>query len=534
MLTITNLTKQYGPQRIFEEANLFIAPHDRVGIVGPNGAGKTTLFRLIAGQETPDSGTVQRDRHVSVGVLHQESQCRLGVTVREEMQSAFHEAAAAQSEIEALTEQLAQTNGFEQREALRLLSHAQTTLEMQETHTMDARIGRVLHGLGFADDALERLTDEFSGGWQMRIAMAKLLLREPDLLLLDEPTNHLDAAARKWLQDYLDTYPGAVCLISHDGKFLDRVVHRIVELDEGELHDYTGSFTNYLRVKEENRQRQIQAYERQQRELDRQQEFIDRFGAKATKATQVKSREKQLEKIERIDAPKGPRRAIALHFPTAVKSAQEVVRLRDASKIYGEHVVLLGINLKLKRGDRIALLGPNGAGKSTLLRLIAGIEPPTEGAREEGRNVVVGYFAQHQAEALDPDRTVLQEVLHGLERQPEGEARGVLGRLLIRGDEVFKPVRVLSGGERSRVALAKFLLRPANLLLLDEPTNHLDPASRAVLQEALGTFDGTVVVASHDRPFVAAVATEAYTLEDGVLTEQREPLTPPGKAHRKK
>ncbi len=529
MLTIEKLSKQYATQRIFEHAELFIGPYDRAGLVGPNGTGKTTLFRLITGTEIPDSGTIHLDDHKTVGILSQESQCRLGITVREEMQSAFPEADEAEQKIAALAGQLENAEGFDQREALRQLSAAQTELEMQETHTMEARIGRVLHGLGFGDDALDRLTDTFSGGWQMRIAMAKLLLREPDLLLLDEPTNHLDNAARVWLEKYLQDYPGAVFLISHDPKFLNKVVDRIIELEDGELHSHSGNFSYYLRVKEERRIAQQAAYERQQRELERQQEFITRFGAKNTKATQVKSREKQLEKVEKIEAPKAAPRAISLQFPEAIRSAQEVLRLRDVGQTYGDNVVLLGVNIKLNRGDRVAFLGPNGAGKSTLLRILAGVEQPTEGIREEGRNVVLGYFAQHQAEALDSSRTVLQEALHGLDTQSETAARGLLGRLNLRGEEVYKTIGVLSGGERSRVALAKFLLRPANVLLLDEPTNHLDPASREVLQQALAGFEGTIVVVSHDLPFIGEVATDAYRLEDGVLIEQREPIGNPKK-----
>jgi ATP-binding cassette, subfamily F, member 3 len=529
MLSIENLSKQFGSQIVFQNAELFVGPHERVALVGPNGAGKTTLFRLITGEEMPDNGSVRLDAHRTVGMLSQESQCALGVTVREEMRSAFPEADTAQADIERLSDQLAAAEGHAQKYVLRQLAQAQTNLELQQAHTMDARIGRVLHGLGFKPNALDRLTDEFSGGWQMRIAMAKLLLREPDLLLLDEPTNHLDVAARKWLENYLEEYPGAVFVISHEPPFLSKVVDRIVELDEGQLISYTGSYHNYLRVKEERHIAQQAAYERQQRELERQQVFIDRFGAKATKASAVKSREKQIEKIEIIEAPKAAPRAIAFQFPTAPKSAQDVLRLRGVSKSYGDELVLLDISFKINRGQRLALLGPNGAGKSTLLRLMAGIEEPTEGTLEFGRNVITGYFAQHQAEALDSHRTVLQEVLHGLELQPEGVARGLLGRLNIRGDAVFKPVGVLSGGERSRVALAKFLMRPANFLLLDEPTNHLDPASRTVLQEALSTFDGTVVVASHDRPFINATAAEAYVLEGGILEEERLKIAAAGK-----
>jgi ATP-binding cassette subfamily F protein 3 len=529
MLSIENLSKQYGPQIVFQNADLFISPHDRSGLVGPNGTGKTTLFRLIAGEEFPDNGTVRLDAHRTVGLLTQESQCRLGITVREEMRSALPEADQAQADIERLSDEIARAEGHEQNAMLRQLAQAQSDLELQQAHTLDARIGRVLHGLGFKPNALDRLTDEFSGGWQMRIAMAKLLLREPDLLLLDEPTNHLDEAARKWLQNYLNDYPGAVFVISHEPQFLNKVVDRIVELDEHQLHIYPGNYHQYVKIKEERRLAQQAAHERQQRELERQQVFIDRFGAKASKATAVKSREKQLEKIEQIEAPKTAPRSINFQFPNAPKSAQDVLRLRNVSKSYGAELVLLEISFKINRGQRLALLGPNGAGKSTLLRLMAGTEAPSQGTIETGRNVITGYFAQHQAEALEASRTVLQEVLHGLELQPEGMARNLLGRLNIRGEAVFKPVGVLSGGERSRVALAKFLLRPANFLLLDEPTNHLDTASRQVLIEALSSFDGTVVLVSHDRPFINAVAAEAYLLQDGMLEEERLVLAAKGK-----
>jgi ATP-binding cassette subfamily F protein 3 len=537
MLNIEHVSKQYGPQKILEDAELFIGWGDRCGLVGPNGTGKTTLFRLIVGREEPDAGRVRFDDHISCDMLSQESQCALGVTVREEMLSAFREAHVAKSDIDDLSHKLAglEADSFEARETLRQLSVAQTHLEMQDEHTMEARIGRVLKGLGFDDDALDRLTDTFSGGWQMRIAMAKLLLREPDLLLLDEPTNHLDDKARKWLMDYLETYPGAVFLISHEPKFLNAVCNSIVELDNYKLREYTGNFDNFQQVKQQEREAQINAYERQQRELERQQEFINRFGAKNTKATQVKSREKQLEKIEIIEAPRVKERTMILQFPESVKSALDVMRLRNIHKTYGDAEILKGIDLKIARGQRIALLGPNGAGKSTLLRILAGVEKPDEGGvREEGRNVVLGYFAQHQAEALDLNKTVLEEVLDGLERQPESEARGYLGRLGVRGEDVFKQVKVLSGGERSRVALAKFLMRPANTLILDEPTNHLDPMSREVLQSALEAFEGTVIVVSHDRPFINAVAKEGYRVEDGKLSEIREPLGPPQKGGKKK
>jgi ATP-binding cassette, subfamily F, member 3 len=524
VLSIDNIQKQYGVQVLYDHAALFIGPDDRVGLVGPNGTGKSTLFRMILGEELPDAGSIRLDPHRTVGMLSQESQCRLGITVREEMQSAFPEADDAQVRIEALAERLESAREHEAKEALRQLAQAQTDLEMQQTQTMEARIGKVLHGLGFPPGSLDRLTDTFSGGWQMRIAMAKLLLREPDLLMLDEPTNHLDAKAIRWLMGYIATYPGAVFTISHEPDFLDATCEKIVELDEGKLTEYAGNYSDYKEQKQKNQEAHAAAYERQQKEIERAQEFITRFGAKASKASAAKSREKAIDRMEKIEAPKSAPKAINFQFPEAVQSSQEPLRLKAVSKTYGEKVVLLDVNMKLKRGDRIALLGPNGAGKSTLLRMLSGTENPDTGEREEGRNLVVGYFAQHQAEALDPMRTVLDETLDGLASRPEPLARNLLGRLLIRGEAVYKPIKVLSGGERSRVALAKFLLRPANLLLLDEPTNHLDVTSREVLIEALKTFKGTLVVASHDQPFVQAVATESYTLEDGVLSELRASL----------
>jgi ATP-binding cassette subfamily F protein 3 len=533
VLSLEKLYKQFGPQVVLEDANLFVAPGERIGLVGPNGAGKSTIFRMIMGEEDIDSGTIHLDSWAEAGMLSQESQCRLGITVREEMQSAFPEADAAMSQIEALSEKLEAVAGHDQKEALRQLAQAQTELEMQSVHTIEQRIGRVLHGLGFPPGTMERLTDTFSGGWQMRIAMAKLLLREPDLLLLDEPTNHLDTKAIKWLQGYIDEYPGAVFVISHDSKFLDAICTGIVEIDEHKLVEYAGNYTKYQQQKADNEAAHAAAYERQQKEIERAQQFIDRFGAKASKASAAKSREKAIERMDKIEAPRANVRGIHLEFPVAPQSAQEVIRLRDVSQQYDDKVVLLDVNLRLKRGDRVALMGPNGSGKSTLLRLLAGTEQPRSGTVEVGRGVVIGYFAQHQAEAMDPQRSVLDETLAGLETRPETMARGLLGRMLIRGEGVFKPIGVLSGGERSRVALAKFLLRPANFLLLDEPTNHLDVDSRAVLIEALKKFTGTIVVASHDKPFVEAIATEAFTLDEGVLGETRIAVAPPQKSRKK-
>ena len=349
MLLIENLRKQYGPQILFKEAEASVYPGERVGLVGPNGAGKTTLFRIIQGTDDADGGSVHIDDWATVGTLSQESQCRLGVTVREEMLSAFPEVDEAHKQIEALSANLGNDqSSFDNREALRQLSKAQTELDMQEAHTVEARIGRVLSGLGFGNDAMDRLTDEFSGGWQMRIAMAKILLREPDLLLLDEPTNHLDSAAIKWLLKYLEEYHGAVLVISHDPKFLNKIVNRIIEVDQGQLNDYAGNYYQYQRTKAENIERQQAAYDRQQRELERQQEFINRFGAKATKASQVKSREKMLDKIEKVEAPIANKREMIFKFPEAPKSALDVLRVKGVSKTYDNLKVLQDIDLKVE------------------------------------------------------------------------------------------------------------------------------------------------------------------------------------------
>ncbi len=534
MLSLSHIYKQYGTQVLFDDAELFIGPDDRVGLVGPNGMGKSTVFKMITGTEEPDQGSITLDPGKTIGMLSQESQCRLGITVRQEMQSAFPEADDAQNEIMALSEQLETARDHEARSALRQLAQAQINLELQGTETMESRIAKVLNGLGFPQDALDRMTDSFSGGWQMRIALAKLLLRQPDLMMLDEPTNHLDAKAVRWLEGYIATYPGSVFIISHEGDFLDSTCERIIDVDEAKLNSYTGNYTDFKDQKEANRVALANAYERQQKDLERQQVFIDRFGAKATKARAVKSREKAIERVEKIEAPRAKERKISLEFPEAVQSSQEPMRLRKATVRYGEKTVLNEVDFKLKRGDRIALLGPNGAGKSTLLRILAGAENPTSGEREEGRNLVIGYFAQHQAEALDPNKSVLDETLDGLASRPEPIARNLLGRLLLRGEAVYKPVKVVSGGERSRIALAKFLLRPANLLLLDEPTNHLDANSREVLIEALKTFKGTLVMASHDEEFVNQVAVDSYTLSDGQVIENRTPLNGNGSAAKKK
>ena len=522
MLTAEKLHKSFGPQVVLKDVSLLIRPKDRVGLVGPNGAGKSTLMQILAGRIEPDKGSVS-SHGASAGYLSQESQCRLGVTVGEEMRDALPDVADVEKRFALAA--AAVGAGETGKAELAELDKAASDLSRLEAHTVDARIGRVLAGLGFEQDATDRLTDTYSGGWQMRIAMAKLLLREPDYLLLDEPTNHLDDAARFWLMyDYIPNYPGAVMIISHDPEFLNQTITRILELEDGEVKDYTGDYDDYQRQKQEERDRQQAEYDAQQKELAKTREFIAQFTGNKSKAGVVESRKKMLEKLEMVERPKGPARSIYVEMPEAPRSNPEPLTLTNVSKRYNDRTVLDNVDLTLVRGDRIALVGPNGAGKSTLLKLAVGEIEPTAGSVFVHPRTILNYFAQHQAEALERSRNVMEETLYGLDHQQEEMARSLLARLLFRGDAVFKGVGVLSGGERSRVALAKFLLRPANLLILDEPTNHLDPAARAVLRQALSRYDGTLLMATHDQDLIDDVATGIFHVENGTLTLIKDPV----------
>jgi ATP-binding cassette subfamily F protein 3 len=521
MLTIDKVSKSFGPQVVLKDVTALLRPKERVGVVGLNGAGKSTLVKILAGIEEPDKGTV--DAHgSSVGYLSQESQCRLGVTIGEEMRSALPGIADIEARLHKAAEAMAE--GDASKADLAALSQAADDLHRLEAHTLDARIGRVLSGLGFELDATERLTDTYSGGWQMRIAMAKLLLQEPDYLLLDEPTNHLDTAAKYWLMyDYIPNYPGTVVAISHDIEFLNIICDRIWEVRDTQVFEYTGNYDDYERMKQEAFEREMQAWESQQKELAEWREFIQRWRGNKSKAGMVEDREKKIEKMTIVSKPKERPRSMYLQLPEPPRSPAEPVLIKNVSKQYGDKVIWDDVSLEIIKGDKIALVGPNGIGKSTMLKMIAGTETPTSGTIEINPRTVLGYFAQHQAEALVPSRTIMEETLYGLNHQQEEMARNLLARLLFKGDEVFKSVGVLSGGERSRVALAKFLLRPANFYLLDEPTNHLDPVSRVVLQDALAQFEGTILMASHDERLIDAVATGIYEVENGKLVMVKDP-----------
>lgn len=522
MLTAEKITKSYGPQTVLKEVTLTLRPKERIGVVGINGAGKSTLVKILAGIEEPDKGTVSYHGS-SYGYLSQESQCRLGVTIGDEMRDALPGIADLEARLHQAATAVAE--GDSSKADLAALSKAADDLQRLEAHTIDARIGRVLSGLGFELDATERLTDTYSGGWQMRIAMAKLLLQEPDYLLLDEPTNHLDTAAKFWLMyDYIPNYHGTVVAISHDIEFLNVFAERIWEVEDGEVGIFTGNYDDYVQQKRESYEREVAEYEAQQKEIADWKEFIQRWRGHKSKAGMVEDREKKLAKLDIKPRPKSGPRSMYLQLPEPPRSPVEPVIIRNVSKQYGDKVIWDDVTLEVIRGDKLALVGPNGIGKSTMLKMVAGTETPTSGTVEVSPKAVMSYFAQHQAEALNPKLTVLEETLYGLDHQQEELARGLLARLLFRGDAVFKKVGVLSGGERSRVALAKFLMKPANLYLLDEPSNHLDIISRDVLQEALANFQGTILMASHDQPLIEAVATGVYEVENGKLTMIKDPV----------
>ena len=502
MLQLKNVNKQFADQVVLGNVDWHVRPTDRVGLCGENGAGKTTLLRLLAGQSEVDAGKVQLARGTTVGYLPQEGLEHTGRDLFTEVRSALAELLSVESELQSLENKISRET---MQADLERYSELQEIFRQRGGYTMQADIGRVLKGLGFAEDDWTRPCEHFSGGWQMRIALAKLLLQKPNLLLLDEPTNHLDLPARDWLEGYLAAYPHAVILVSHDRFFLDQVVTRIVEIWHAKLTDYPGNYSRYLMAREERVSALREAKARQDEEIARTEAFINKFRFNANKAALVQSRVKQLEKVERIQLPP-ERKKIGFSFPAPPKGGKLSVRLEKVSHGYGDLAVLEDVSLAVERGERIALVGANGAGKSTMMRLLAGVEEPREGIREEGYNMVMAYFAQDQARTLDPQLSVLEQITRAAPFDMVPQVRNLLGAFLFHGDDVHKRVSVLSGGERNRLALAILLLRPANLLLLDEPTNHLDIASKEVLLQALKGYKGTLVFVSHDRYFVDALA----------------------------
>ncbi len=516
MIQLSAAGKRFGHKLLFQNVDWQINPQDRIGLVGANGTGKTTLLRILAGQESLDYGSFQGMKNIAAGYLPQDGLSLSGRSVFAECMSVFSELRAMEEELETLSHSLSELDpaSAAYTQASDRLHRLQDEFRVRDGYAIEARVGTVLSGLGFGKEDWSRHTEEFSGGWQMRIALAKLLLRQPNLLLLDEPTNHLDLEARNWLEDYLQTYPYAFVLISHDRYFLDVTVKKIAEIWNQQIHFYTGGYDKYL---EQKRQRfeQLEAAARNQRERIEQLEvFINRFRYQATKAKQVQSRIKELERMERIELP-AEERTIRFRFPQPKPSGRAVVELTRADKSYGEKQVLRDVSFVIERGDRVALVGVNGAGKSTLIRMLAGSEPLTAGQLKLGHNVEPDYFAQDQYKELDAEARVVDDLGALSPASTQTELRNLLGCFLFRDDDVFKRIGVLSGGERNRYALLRLLLHPANFLLLDEPTNHLDIRAKDVLLNALLDYSGTVVFVSHDRYFIDKLATSVFEVADG-------------------
>ena len=525
MLFVENATKSFGGFDLFTGVSFNIADGERVALVGPNGAGKSTLLRMLAGEDSPTSGSAGH-RNGSLGYLNQESGFDPDNTLEQEMWVAFPEALAVSRRLAVIETELPEAGD----NASALVAESLDLYErfaLLEGYTAEARVDRVLSGLGFKKADRTKACGSFSGGWRMRISLAKVLVRRPDHMLLDEPTNHLDSKTRDWLARELRDSLGTLVIVTHDGVFLDKVAKRVLEVSDFGVVSYTGNYTAYLHEKEKRHQQQEQAAARQERQLASQQEFIDRFRAKATKAAQVKSREKALAKVQRIARPRsevGPKFSIRSHG----RVEQKVLTLDSISFAFDDEFALVDASLTVERGQKLVLIGPNGSGKSTLLRIAMGQLHPLEGEVLWAERARPGYYEQHQDEALDPELTILEEVQAAAEGATEQQVRTVLGEFLFRGDDVFKPVSVLSGGERSRVALAKFLIQPTNVLLLDEPTNHLDKATRGSLVKALDKYDGTIICATHDSVILDTIATHVYEMRDGACVNKRivEPRAP--------
>ena len=516
MIQLVSLTKAFGDRVLLDSVSWQIDDRERVGLARPNGAGKTTLLKMLAGLDEPDAGTIVKPAGLTIGYLPQDGLSHTGRTLRDEATLAFKQLLDMRSEIAVLEDRLGDESvpESEHEAMLTRYSELQEDFRRLDGYSIELKVMTVLRGLGFSDEDLEKPTETFSGGWQMRIALAKLLLGRPGLLLLDEPTNHLDLEARNWLEEYLSDYPHPVILVSHDRFFLDAVVTRITDLALRKLTDYVGNYTAYLKEREARMERLRQMKRDQDDELERMNAFINRFRYQATKAAQVQSRIKMLEKIVPIEIPP-ERKRVHFTFPQSVKSGRTVFDLKNVRKAYGSRLVFGRVNVHIERGDRIALLGPNGSGKSTMMRMLSGVEQPDSGTRAEGHQVVMQYFAQDEATRLDPTLNVYQTLAGDAPMHMVPAIRNILGGFLFSGDDVDKPVRVLSGGERTRLAVARMLLRPANTLLLDEPTNHLDLDSKDVLLEALEDFGGTLIFVSHDRYFVDKLATKVIDIGHG-------------------
>lgn len=528
MLSVDNLTVSFGGSDLFRDISFLINAKERIGLVGKNGAGKSTILKLVAGLQSPTSGNISKTEDCTIGYLPQQMRVADDTDLVTECGKAFAEIVELEREIEYCTEQISVRTDYESEEYEKLLHRMHDATEryhMLEGDNRDAEVEKTLLGLGFKRSEFNKATAAFSGGWRMRIELAKLLLKRPTLFLLDEPTNHLDIESIQWLESYLQNYAGAVILISHDRAFLDNVTNRTIEVALGKATDYRVSYSRYMELRAERRQQQIAAYENQQKLIEKTEEFIEKFRYKPTKSNQVQSRIKQLDKLERLEVEDEDNATMNIRFPSAPRSGQVVVEAKEAGMTFpaiegkGEKHVFSGANIVVERGEKVALVGRNGEGKTTFVRMVTGNIMPTEGAVRMGHNVHIGYFAQNQDDLMDGEFTVFDT----LDRVAVGDIRtrlrDILGAFLFRGEEIDKKVKVLSGGERSRLAMARLMLEPYNLLILDEPTNHMDMRSKDILKRALMAYDGTVILISHDREFLDGLVSKVYEFRDGRVKE---------------
>lgn len=510
MLTVKNLMKSYGGRILFEDAKLTVNWGERIALVGPNGAGKSTIFRIILGQEEPDQGSVDRDDYAVVGFLSQESGDPGEDTVLMTAMSINEEMGAAIRTMKK--HEAADTTDTEE------YGEAQDVFTSFAGFQVEAKAKKVLAGLGYQQEQFDRPLNEFSGGWIMRAHLARLLCLEPDLLMLDEPTNHLDLISLLWFQRYLANYPGAIFLISHDRDFMDAITETVIEIDQRELISYTGNYSSYLEQREARYDNKVKAYRNYKKQIDHMQQFVDRFRNVTSKASQVQSKVKEIEKVPKVEKPIAPRKVFKFNFPQPPKSNQKVIELNKVHKAYGEKVIYEEVSLTVEKNERIALIGPNGAGKSTLLKMLAGTEKANSGEVKAGYATKIGYYSQHRTELLNENNTVLEEIMNTGDTLREEDARSLLGSFLFRREDVHKRIKVLSGGEKSRLNLVKFLVDPPNLLLMDEPTTHLDIISIEALVLALKQFEGTLVFVSHDVHFIRNLAETTIHISNGELT----------------
>ncbi len=522
MVSVSDIWVSFGGFDLLKGASFMVNQRDRIGLVGRNGAGKSTLLKILYGLQKPTSGIVSGVSGVTMGYLAQTMVVKDGKTVMEEASLAFSDVLEMEKEMARISSEVAIRTDYESEEYGRLVTKLS---DLNEHHALlgaaglEGEVEKTLLGLGFERRDFDRQTSEFSGGWRMRIELAKILLRRPNLILLDEPTNHLDIESIQWLEDYLKDYAGAVILISHDRAFLDNVTNRTVEIVLGKIHDYKVSYSQYVELRKERREQQLSAYRNQQKMIEDTEDFIERFRYKATKSVQVQSRIKQLDKIDRIEIDEEDNSALHIKFPPAPRSGQVVMEAENLTKAFGDHVIFSDVNLKIERGEKVAFVGRNGEGKTTLSRIAVGDLDATEGMAKLGYNVSLGYFAQNQDDLMDGDMTVFDTIDQIAVGDIRTKIRDILGAFLFRGEDVDKKVKVLSGGERSRLAMAKLMFQPYNLLILDEPTNHMDMLSKDILKEALKKYDGTLVVVSHDREFLDGLVDKLYEFRGGKVKE---------------